>query len=264
VNGVKTKGILFYPADYKSEKKYPMIVHIYERQFSYLNDYENPSSLSPDGFNVNHITTKGYFVLYPDIEYVFGNLAQSVTQSVLSAVDKVVAMGVVDPAKIGLLGHSFGGYETDLIITQTDRFAAAVSGAAWTDLVSSYLYVSGTFKKPDFYRAETNQLRIGKSLYEDMQSYLKNSPVLLAQNVKTPLLGWAGENDRHIHSLQSMEFYMALRRINKEHTLLIYPDEGHELSQRQNQKDLSSRIMEWFDYYLKNGNRQDWMNADFR
>lgn len=264
VNGVKTKGILFYPADYKAEKKYPMLVHIYERQFSYLNDYENPSDSSPDGFNVNHITTKGYFVLYPDIQYEYGNLAQSVTQSIISAVDKVVAMGMVDPAKIGLLGHSFGGYETDLIITQSDRFAAAVSGAAWTDLVSSYLYVSGTFKKPDFYRAETNQLRIGKSLYEDMQSYLKNSPVLLAQNVKTPLLGWAGENDRHIHSLQSMEFYMALRRLNKEHTLLIYPDEGHELSQRQNQKDLSSRIMEWFDYYLKNGNRKDWMNADFR
>ncbi|WP_426484651.1 S9 family peptidase [Flavobacterium sp. 2] len=262
VNGVKTKGILFYPADYKAGMKYPLLVHIYERQFAYLNDYENPSEFSPDGFNVNHIATKGYFILYPDIQYKFGNLAQSVTQSVLSAVDKVLTMGMVDPAKVGLMGHSFGGYETDLIITQTDRFAAAVSGAAWTDLVSCYLYVSGTSKRPDFYRAEKDQLRIGKSLYEDTESYLKNSPVLLAQNVKTPLLGWTGENDRHIHSFQSMEFYLALRRLNKEHTLLVYPGEGHQLDQKQNRKDLTNRILEWFDYYLKNGDRKDWMNAD--
>ncbi|MFH6968369.1 alpha/beta hydrolase family protein [Flavobacterium sp. FlaQc-28] len=162
------------------------------------------------------------------------------------------------------MGHSFGGYETDLVITQTNRFAAAVSGAAWTDLVSSYLYVGATFRRPDFYRAEHDQLRIGKSLFEDINSYLKNSPVLQAVNVNTPLLGWTGEEDRHIHSLQSMEFYMALRRLGKTHTLLVYPGEEHNLDQRKNQKDLTQRIGQWFDYYLKNGKQYQWMKNDFQ
>lgn len=129
-------------------------------------------------------------------------------------------------------------------------------------MVSSYLYIGATFARPDFYRAEYDQLRIGKSLFEDMQSYLKNSPVLLAANVKTPLLGWTGKEDRHIHALQSIEFYMALRRLNKIHTLLVYPKEGHNLDNKENQRDLSNRIMQWFDYYLKGSIKQDWMKSD--
>ncbi|OXA78645.1 Dipeptidyl aminopeptidase/acylaminoacyl peptidase [Flavobacterium aquidurense] len=263
VNGLKIKGFLCYPSDFKVGIKYPMVVHLYERQFAYINDYVNPSLLTEDGFNVTNVINNGYFVLYPDIVYDYGNLAESVTKSVLSAVDAVVDKGDIDSKRVAIIGHSFGGYETDLIITQTDRFATAVAGAAWTDLVSSYLYVSGSRKQPDFYRAEENQIRIGKSLFEDMQSYLKNSPVLLAPNVKTPLLGWVGENDRHIHSLQSMEFYLALRRLDKDHTLLVYPNEGHEMAIKENAEDLNVRILQWFNHYLKNEKKQDWMNSDF-
>lgn len=263
-NGIKTKGILFYPAAYKAGAKYPLVVHIYERQFSAFNDYENPSLLSGDGFNVTNFTSQGYFVLYPDINYQYGNLRESVTRSVLTCLDTVLAKGYIDPTKVGLIGHSFGAYETDLIITQTDRFATAVAGAAWTDLVSAYLYVGPTYRRPDFFRTEDHQLRIGKSLYEDMQSYLKNSPVLLAANIKTPLLAWVGEEDRHIHSLQTMEFYLALRRLNKEHSLLVYPGEEHTIDKKENAIDLNKRIMQWFDYYLKNGKKEEWMKSDFK
>lgn len=260
VDGKKTKGILFYPAAYNPEKKYPMVVNIYERQFGYLNYYENPTLLSEVGFNVTNFTLQDYFVLYPDINYEYGNLKKSVTNSVLAAVDTALRKGNIDPAKVGLTGSSFGGYETDLVITQTDRFATAVAGLAWTDLVSAYLYVGSMFKRPDFFRAENHQLRIGKSLFEDLPAYLKNSPVLLADKVKTPLLGWVGENDRHVNSSHSMEFYLALRRANKEHTLLVYPGEEHGLEKKENATDLSIRIMQWFDYYLKDGKKQDWMN----
>lgn len=263
INDVKTKGFLCYPPDFKAGVKYPMIVHIYERQFAYMNEYVNPTLLTEDGFNVTNVLNNGYFVLFPDIVYDYGNLAESVTKSVLRAVDAVVKKGAVDSSRVGLIGHSFGGFEADLIITQTNRFATAVAGSAWTDLVSSYLYVSGSRRQPDFYRAEEDQIRIGKSLFEDMPSYLKNSPVLLAPKVSTPLLGWVGENDRHIHSLQSMEFYLALRRLNKDHTLLVYPNEGHELASKKNAEDLNLRIVQWFDHYLKNDKRQAWMNADF-
>ncbi|MBW4359341.1 alpha/beta hydrolase family protein [Flavobacterium taihuense] len=263
VNGKELSGILYYPAEYQSGVKYPMIVHVYQRQFQHLNDYENPSSYVGDGFNITNFTTQGYFVLYPDLVLETANVGKSATVCVLSAVDAVIAKGFVDPQKVGLIGHSFGGYETDLIITQTDRFATAVAGAAWTDLTSAYLYVGTTFYRPDFYRAEHDQLRIGKSLFEDRESYLKNSPVLQAPNVKTPLLGWTGEEDRHIHYLQSMEFYMALRRLNKTHTLLVYPEEEHTLWKRKNQKDLTSKVEQWFNYYLKNDQPQSWMKSEF-
>lgn len=126
-----------------------------------------------------------------------------------------------------------------------------------------YLYVGPAFIRPDFFRTENHQFRIGKSLYEDMNAYLKNSPVLLAADIKTPLLGWAGEDDKHVHSFQTIEFYLALRRLNKEHTLLMYPEEQHELIKKKNQIDLSTRIMKWFDYYLKNGVKEPWMSSDF-
>ena len=260
---IKTKGILYYPADFKENIKYPLVVNIYERQFSIMNEYINPSMISGDGFNVHNYTSNGYFVLLPDINYEYGNLKKSVTNSVLDAVDAVVAKGNINRDKVGLIGHSFGGYEADLIITQTNRFAAAVSGAPWTDLVGAYLYVGPMFQRPDFFRAEEHQIRIGKSLYEDMPSYLKNSPVLLASTVNTPLLGWAGEEDRHVHARNSMEFYLALRRLNKEHTLLIYPGEEHTLEQNNSAMDLNVRIMQWFNYYLKNETKEAWINSAY-
>lgn len=263
VDGIKTKGILYFPADFKEKEKYPLVVRIYERQFGYRNDYINPSMITGDGFNIHNYTSNGYFVLLPDINYEFGNLKKSVTNSVLAGVDAAISLGNIEPAKIGLIGHSFGGYETDLILTQTNRFAAAVSGAPWTDLVSAYLYVGPMFRRPDFFRAEDHQLRIGKSLYEDMQSYLKNSPVLLASGVNTPLLGWAGAEDRHVNTLHSMEFYLALRRLNKEHTLLIYPEEEHQLEQKENAIDLNVRIMQWFNHYLKNEKEHDWFSTHY-
>lgn len=175
----------------------------------------------------------------------------------------ILILPIIDSLHVaGLIGHSFGGYEADLIISQTDRFAAAVSGSGWTDLVSSYLFINSGFKKPEYFRAEDDQIRIGKSLYEDPQSYLQNSPVLLAASIKTPLLGWTGKEDPTVHPLQSMEFYMALRRLNKTHTLLVYPEEGHFLLKKENQKDLSERIQQWFDCYLKNGRIQPWMKSD--
>jgi dipeptidyl aminopeptidase/acylaminoacyl peptidase len=262
VKDKKMQGILYYPAGYTATAKYPMIVYIYERLSQLINEYKNPTLYSPEGFSINNYTAQGYFVLLPDMAFELGNVAESATKSVLAAVDTVLTKAAVDPVKIGLIGHSFGGYETDLIITQTDRFAAAISGAAWTDMVSAYLTISRGFKKSEYFRFEDQQIRIGNSLYDNPQSYLKNSPVLLAAAIKTPLLAWIGKEDPTIHPLQSMEMYMALRRLDKMHTLLVYPEEGHVLYKKENQKDLAERIQQWFDCYLKNGRIQPWMKSD--
>ncbi|MBW4361048.1 alpha/beta hydrolase family protein [Flavobacterium taihuense] len=262
VKGKQLSGLLIYPADYQIGKRYPMVVQIYQRQFQYLHDYSNPTVFEEGGFNISNFSAQGYFVLRPDIVYELGEVGSSATACVLAATDAVIAKGLVDPSKIGLIGHSFGGYETDFIITQTDRFATAIAGAAWTDLVSAYLYIGGNYQKPDFWRAEYDQLRVGKSLFEDTESYLRNSSVLQAANVHTPLLAWTGAEDRHVNYYQSIEFYLALRRLGKTHTMLIYPGEGHILVDGSHQKDLTQRTEEWFGYYLKNEPLKSWMVAD--
>ncbi len=110
VNDKKLSGVLIYPADFQSGKRYPMVVHIYQRQLQYLHDYVNPSVFEQDGFNINNFSVLGYFVLLPDIVFDLGEVGKSATSCVLAATDAVLAKGFVDPKKIGLIGHSFGGY----------------------------------------------------------------------------------------------------------------------------------------------------------
>lgn len=245
------KGVLYYPAGYNPAKKYPMIVHLYERQSNELHYYVNPSELDSRGFNRTNFTIQGYFVLMPDISYEIGNPGGSALDCVMAATQKIIDKGLVLPNKIGLIGHSFGGYETSFIVTQTNLFATAIAGAAVTDLTSWYLTVGWNTGRPEIWRFESQQWRMGKSLFEDMEAYNRNSPILHAKKIKTPLLLWTGEEDKQVNSNQSIEFYLALRRLEKQTTLLVYPKERHVVLKEENQKDLTQRIQNWFDYYLK-------------
>lgn len=257
--GKTLHGILYYPANYQRGLKYPMIVHIYEKQSQQLFDYVNPNLYNCVGFNVSNLTGKGYFVLLPDIEYKIGEVGSSALACVEASVHAVLKKGDVDDRKIGIIGHSFGGFETDYIITKSKLFACAVAGAAITNSVSWYLSVAYNTNQPNAARLESGQTRMEKSLYEDMDIYLKNSPVLLAANVNTPLLSWTGLRDLQVNTTQTFEFYMALRRLGKRHIMLGYPDEEHGIEGKEHDKDLTTRIEAWFDYYLKNIPAPDWM-----
>ncbi|WP_163408105.1 alpha/beta hydrolase family protein [Flavobacterium ajazii] len=261
-NGNSIKGALFYPANYSSEKLYPMIVHVYEKQSETVHDYINPSLYSGNGFNVSHYTNNGYFVLLPDIVYEFGNPGNSAVDCVVAATKKALEIAPVDPKRIGLIGHSFGGYEADYIITQTDIFSAAVAGAAITDLISGYLYVSWNFNRPNFFQYEYGQLRMNGSIFKNFLGYLANSPVYYADRVTTPLLSWAGEADRHVHYYQTLEFYLALRRLGKKHVMLLYPDQQHVLSDKEQQKHLTEYVMRWFDHYLSAKSNSEFVKAN--
>lgn len=257
--GKTLKGILYYPAGYDSNKKYPMIVHLYERQSNELHHYVNPSELDSRGFNRTNFTSQGYFVLYPDISFEIGNPGGSALDCVVAATQSIIDKGLVVPNKIGLIGHSFGGYESSFIVTQTDLFATVIAGAAATDLTSWYLTIGWNNGRPEIWRFESQQWRMGKSLFEDMEAYNRNSPVLNAKQIKTPLLLWTGEEDKQVNSNQSIEFYLALRRLEKQATMLVYPKERHELLKEVNKKDLTHRIQNWFDYYLKDKQPEPWI-----
>ncbi|MGX7668869.1 prolyl oligopeptidase family serine peptidase [Flavobacterium pedocola] len=258
-NGNHLKGVLFYPFDYNPNKQYPMIVKIYERQLHTLHKFTNPSLLDGAGFNKTNHTSRGYFVLFPDITYEIGKPGFSAVDCVVAATKAAMGRASIHPKKIGLMGHSFGGYQTNFIITQTDLFAAAVSGSAVSDLTSCYLSIGWSYAKDNIWRSEQDQTRMGKSFFEDKEGFRNNSPIQHAEKVKTPLLSWTGEKDTQVNNYQSFEWYEALRRMKKEQVLLVYPNENHALVNENHQKDLSKRVMEWFDYYLGEGKSQGWM-----
>jgi dipeptidyl aminopeptidase/acylaminoacyl peptidase len=258
-NGIKMKGVLRYPANYDPHKKYPMIVHVYQRQNEQHHKYVNPTSQMEDEDNDTFWTTQGYFVLLPDIVVEYDTLGYSALDCVLAAVKNVLAKEIVKPNKIGLMGHSFGGYETSFIITQTNIFAAAIASAGSTDLTSFYFTLAKNFSYPNMYRFASGQWKINQTPFEAPELYLRNSPITYANKVNTPLLLWTGKEDYNVDPHQSMEFYFALRSLGKKCIMLLYPNEGHGISKPANQNDMTKRIQQWFAYYLKDDASAEWI-----
>jgi len=257
--GKKLKATLYYPAGYNPNVKYPMIVHVYQRQSNGKHRYVNPSKVNVAGYNRTVFTTQGYFVLLPDIELEPGIPGESAVDCTVSATNKIISLGLVNPKKIGLIGHSFGGYETAFIATQTDIFAAAVPGAAITDINSLYLGLNWAIGKPEMWRFEGGNWNLGATPFDNPSVYLRNSPMAHVNKVNTPLLIWSGKLDYQVHWHQSVSFYLALRRLHKKNIMLLYPEEGHSLQQQKNQMDLSNRVDQWFGYYLKDEKPADWI-----
>lgn len=249
--GEKLSSVLCYPADYDPKKKYPMIVHVYERQVHKLYKYSNPTLESNSGFNSTILTSQGYFVLYPDIVYEEQNEGLAAVDCTVSATNEIISRGLVYPNKIGLIGHSFGGYETNYIITQTKLFTAAIAGSAITDINSYYLTVNWDIGRPTMNYFQNDHFKMIKSPYEIPGIFARNSPIIYADQITTPLLSFTGKLDNHVDWHQSVELYLALRRLSKKHIMLIYPNEGHSIVNPINKVDLTNRVIQWFGYYLK-------------
>jgi dipeptidyl aminopeptidase/acylaminoacyl peptidase len=257
--GTPLKAALYYPANYDADKKYPMVVFIYETLSSWINDYVNPSLHNGIGFNIANLTTNDYAVLLPDIAFENGNSGKSAVDCVTAATKKVIEMGVADVKRIGLTGQSFGGYETNFIITQTNLFSAAVSGSAVSDNVQHYFTINTDYNTIDGWRYENQQYRMGFPFFENQEAYYRNSPLFNANKISTPLLSWAGKTDENVQPRQAETFYAALRRLKKEHIMLVYDNDGHIFYNSKNQEDLTKKINDWFGHYLKGAPKADWM-----
>ncbi|HEX6976582.1 MAG TPA: prolyl oligopeptidase family serine peptidase [Vicinamibacterales bacterium] len=257
--GERLQGALFYPANYEPGKKYPMVVYLYERLSDGVHRYSAPSER--DYYNASVFTGNGYLFFQPDIVFRPREPGLSVVECVGPAVKKVIAMGQADPTRVGVVGHSWGGFDTTFLATHTDIFAAAVAGAPITDLVSNYgnHHWSSGIAETD--HIETGQQRMEVPLYEDLPAYIRNSAVFNVQNMTTPLMIEVGDNDGTVFWHQGIELYNIARRAKKNVVLLAYAGEDHGLRKKPNQIDYQRRILQWFGHYLKNEPAPAWITS---
>ena len=262
--GSPLNGVLYYPANYDSTRHYPMVVYIYEIQRSKSNKFLSPSYNEDEGFSIRLMLEKGYFVYLPDI-LIYGKDGPGLDalNCVHNALDALAGIPAINKAKTGLIGFSFGGYETDFIATHSDRFATYVSGAGHSDIIKAYHAFNYNFMWPDYVRLETHQYKMKMAFAEDKHLYFRNSPLIFAENVNAPILLWTGKDDQNISSDHSMAFYNALKRNGKEVIALFYNRENHGLQNPEAQQDLTSRILDWFDYFLKDKTDCEWIKKGF-
>tara|TARA_Y100000031_G_scaffold110929_4_gene122286 strand:- start:1046 stop:3817 length:2772 start_codon:yes stop_codon:yes gene_type:complete len=255
--GDRLQGALFYPADYEPGRQYPMIVYVYELRSQMVHGYVAPSERSP--YNASVFTSQGYFVLQPDIIYRDRDPGVSATECVEAAVAEVLETGLVDPARVGLVGHSWGGYETAFIPTQTDTFAAAIAGAPLTNFFSMFGTIHWNQGMPESSHFETGQARMDVPYWDDMEAYFRNSPVMFITDLETPMLLAFGDADGTVDWHQGVEMYNYARRAGKEVVMLVYADENHSLRQKPNQIDYHHRVLDWFAHYLKGEDAPAWI-----
>jgi acetyl esterase/lipase len=257
VKGERLQGALYYPAGYEPGRKYPMIVYVYERLSQGVHGYAVPSERSP--YNAAVFTANGYFVLQPDIVFRPRDPGLAAVDCVTAAVKAVLATGAVDPKRVGLVGHSWGGYEASFIPTQTNIFAASIAGAPITDFLSFYGAIHWNQGLPEPQHFETGQARMDVPYWVDLQAYIRNSSTLFINKLETPMMIFFGDKDGTVDFRQGVEMYNYARRAGKQLVMLVYAGENHSAREKPNQIDYHRRILQWFDHYLKGAVAPDWI-----
>jgi dipeptidyl aminopeptidase/acylaminoacyl peptidase len=257
-DGKHLKAILTKPENFDPSKKYPLIVYIYEQLTNNLHRYVAPA---PGGssINVTRYASNGYIVLQPDIVYDLGYPGESALKCVLPATQNVISMGFVNPQRVGIQGHSWGGYQISYMITKTNLFRAVEAGASVGDMFGGYGGIRWSTGMSRAFQYEKTQSRIGVTPWENPLIYMENSPLFGIEKIRTPYLTMANDEDDAVPWQQGIEFFTAMRRLGKEAYMFVYNGEKHGLRQRDNQKHWTVHLAEYFDYYLKDAPKPDWM-----
>ncbi len=257
-SGKELQAALYYPANYDPSRKYPMIVYTYEILTNQIHRFRVPSERSL--YNFSSFTSEGYFVLAPDIVYRAGDPGVSAVEAVEGAVKHIVDRGMVNEQGIGLVGHSWGGYQATYIPTQTDIFAASVAGAPITNFLSFMGSIHWNPGLPEVDHWETGQARMGAPYWEDFEAHVRNSPAAFVHKLKTPMLMAFGDKDGVVDWHQGVEFYNFARRAgNEDFILLVYPGEDHGIAGEEHRKDYNNRIRDWFAHHLKKEAAAKWI-----
>jgi dipeptidyl aminopeptidase/acylaminoacyl peptidase len=259
LEGIELKGLLYKPENFDPSKKYPMITYFYEKLSDELYRYQVPQPIRAS-VNYSYYVSNGYVLFVPDIVYKDGYPGQSAYNCIMPGVMKVLDMGFVDKTKLGIQGHSWGGYQTAYLITRTDLFTAAEAGAPVANMTSAYGGIRWDTGLSRMAQYENTQSRIGATLWEKQANYIENSPLFYLPQVKTPLLMMHNDDDGAVPWYQGIEMFMGLKRLNKPVWMVNYNGEKHGLTQRKNRKDWSVRMSQFFDHYLKGQPAPVWMS----
>ncbi len=257
-DGKESEGLLFKPENFDPTKKYPVVFYFYERNADGLYNYRAPAP-SASTINIPYFVSNGYLVFDPNIYYKDGDPGESAYNSVVSAAKHLAKLPYVDSTKMAIQGQSWGGYQVAYLVTRTKMFAAAGAGAPVANMTSAYGGIRWGSGMNRQFQYEKTQSRIGATLWQRRDLYIKNSPLFTADKVTTPLLIMHNDKDGAVPWYQGIEFFTALRRLNKKVWMLQYNDEDHNLVERRNRKDLSIRLSQFFDHYLKGAPAPKWL-----
>lgn len=257
-DGKDDQGLLFLPEGYDSTKRYPVIVDFYETHTQDLHEYITPM-WSTSTINIVSYVSNGYIVFRPDVHYIIGKTGESVYNCVVSGVNNLVEKGIADKEAIGLQGHSFGGYEAAYLITKTNVFKCANVGAGVVNMTYNYSAVRSN-GAPGLFKFETEQYRMGKTLWEDKEGYIANSAIFNADKIQTPLMIFHNDKDGAVAFTQGMDLFLAMRRLHHPAWLLNYKGANHTLETLPEQRDFTIRMRGFFDHYLMKQPMPRWMS----
>lgn len=261
-DGLPLNAVLFKPANFDPNKKYPVIVYLYERLSQTLHFFSHPAPSNV--INPAYYTSNGYCVMMPDIAYQTGYPGKSALKCILPAVDALVARGFIDETAIGIQGHSWGGYQIAYMVTQTNRFRAAAPGAIVCNMTSAYSGIRWGSGRTRQLQYEKSQSRLGQPLHLAPDLYKENSPLFAVDKVTTPLLLLHNDRDDAVPWEQGIEFFLALRRLEKEAYLFNYNGALHGLRRRVELEDYAKRMQQFFDHHLKGAPAPEWMKKGIR
>ena len=256
--GRTLQGMLIKPDNFDPARQYPMIVNFYERSSDRLHRHPTPYP-GRSSINYAHYVSQGYVIFNPDVIYRVGYPGESAYDCVMSGVTSLIGEGFVDRDRIGLQGHSWGGYQAAYLVTKTDLFAAVESGAPVVNMFSAYggiRWGSGLSRQ---FQYERTQSRIGGSPWEYPLRYLENSPLFTTDKINTPLLILHNDADGAVPWYQGIEWFTALRRLGKPAWLLNYRGEPHWPVKTANRADFQTRMEQFFAHYLLDQPMPAWM-----
>ncbi len=257
-DGTRLDGLLYKPEDFDASKKYPVICYFYEKNSETLYNHIQVQPMWSI-INIPFFVSRGYVVFVPDIVYHAGIPGECAYNCIVSGAQSLWQFPWIDRDNMAIQGQSWGGYQVAYLITRTGMFKAAGAGAPVSNMTSAYggiRWESGVSRQGQY---EMGQSRIGRELWDGIELYMENSPLFKLPNVTTPVLIMHNDNDGAVPWYQGIEMFMGLRRLGKPAWLLEYNDEAHNLRQRRNRKDLSIRLQQFFDYYLKGEPEPAWM-----
>jgi dienelactone hydrolase len=258
LTGEKLKGMLVKPDGFDPKKQYPMIVNFYEKMSGDLLRHRSPD-FPRSQINFTFYASRGYLVFAPDIPYQIGYPGESAYNAIMSGVTAMIGKGFVDPKRLALQGHSWGGYQAAYLVTRTNLFTCAEAGAPVANMTSAYGGIRWESGLVRMFQYEHQQSRIGGTLWEKPKQFLENSPLFSLDKVETPLLILHNDKDGAVPWYQGIELFTGLRRLGKPAWLLNYNDEPHWPVKLQNRVDFQRRMQQFFDHYLQGAPEPSWM-----